>query len=187
MRSEKDNEFIEPRQDKRKHQEIITEEKKEELSRTNKHFFDFTNFTHVYQLIQHYQEIKYYVEKQPDSLLNNLLWTLDFYIEKAELSEQQLLIIKDKKNRYPNKEIAQHLQEELGIYHQENYISTIWNKTIKLIIEAVELNFDEYLCKDYDKAWKKCNCCQRELLRDPRNFVRKAKASYRAISEMGME
>jgi hypothetical protein len=46
-----------------------------------------------------------------------------------------------------------------------------------LIAEAVELNFDEYLCKDYDKAWKKCSRCGRELLRDPRNFVKKAKAA----------
>jgi hypothetical protein len=53
----------------------------------------------------------------PDSLLNNLLWTLDFYIEKANLSEQQALIVRDKKMRCPNKEIAKHLMDELGIYH----------------------------------------------------------------------
>jgi hypothetical protein len=42
----------------------------------------------------------------------------------------------------------------LGIYHKENYISTIWNKAVGLIAAAAELNYDEYLCKDYKKAWK---------------------------------
>ena len=177
MRSENDKFFAEPRLDKSKHHSIVTEDEIQKLKEANKPYFDFTNPDHVYQLIQHYQEIKYYVEQQPDSLLNNLLWTLDFYIEKAGLSEQQALIVRDKKNRCPNKEIAQHLHDELGIYHQENYISTIWNKCVGLITDAVELNFDEYLCKDYDKAWKVCTRCKKELLRDPRNFVKKAKAS----------
>ena len=177
MRFENDKLFIEPRLDKNKHHDIISEEQRDKLKEEGKPYFDFTNSEHLYQLIQHYEEIKYYVEQQPDSALNNLLWTLDFYIEKAGLSEQQALIVRDKKNRCPNKEIAQHLHDELGIYHQENYISTIWNKSVGLIAEAVELNFDEYLCKDYDKAWKKCSRCGRELLRDPRNFVKKAKAA----------
>lgn len=67
--------------------------------------------------------------------------------------------------------------EELGIYHQENYISTIWNKITQQIADAAQLNYDEWLNKDYNKSWKICNTCGKELLRDPRNFVRKAKAS----------
>ena len=46
-------------------------------------------------------------------------------------------------------DIREHLIKELGIEHRENYISTIWNKAVKSIAEAVELNYDEYLCKDY--------------------------------------
>lgn len=117
------------------------------------------------------------MEKVPDSPLHNLLWTLDYYIEKAELSEQQLLIIRDKKLRYPNKAIVEHLMDELGIYHQENYVSTIWNKTVSLIAAAAELNYDEFLCRNYDKAWKICNRCGKEYLRDTRYFVRKKKAA----------
>ena len=44
------------------------------------------------------------------------------------------------------------------------------------IDDAAELNYDEWLNRNYDKAWKCCNTCKKELLRDPRNFVRKAKA-----------
>lgn len=149
----------------------------EEILNGNKPFFDFRNEEHLYQLIQHYGELQAQIDRHPDSLINNLLWTLDFYIKKANLSDQQLLIVNDKKYRMPNKAIREHLIKELGIEHRENYISTIWNKAVSLISEAVELNYDEYLCKDYKKAWKKCNKCGKWLLRDPRNFVRKAKAS----------
>ena len=38
--------------------------------------------------------------------------------------------------------------------HRENYISTIWNKAVRKIKDAVELNYDEWLCKDYERAWK---------------------------------
>lgn len=156
---------------------IYTDEEVQEMRAEGRPFFDFRNADHIYQLVQHYADIEAFVEFMPDSPLHNLLWTLDFYIEKANLSEQQALIVRDKKKRCPNKEIAKHLMDELGIYHQENYISTIWNKSVILIAEAVELNYDEYLCRNYNKAWKVCSRCKTELLRDSRNFVKKAKAS----------
>lgn len=177
MSEEKDEFFMNPRLGEVADTRTYPEWEAEELQKQGKPYFDFRNPEHLYQLIQHYREIEAYVEQMPDSPLHNLLWTLDFYIEKAGLSEQQLLIIRDKKNRCPNKEIAQHLHDELGIYHQENYISTIWNKCTKLIADAVDLNYDEFLCRNYNKAWKKCSRCGKELLRDPRNFVKKAKAS----------
>lgn len=177
MSSQDDQLFKFPKLDDSPQIKIYTEEEVEEIKETYKPYFDFRDPLHIYQLIQHYEEIKDCSQKNPDSPLNNLLWTLDFYIDKANLSEQQLLIIRDKKLRIPNKEIAQHLHDELGIYHQENYISTIWNKCVNLITEAVELNYDEYLCRKYDKAWKKCTRCGEYLLRDSRNFVKKAKAA----------
>lgn len=166
--------FKEPFKDKTAPAAAILNEK--EILEGDKPYFDFRNEEHLYQLIQHYGDLKAQIQNYPDSLINNLLWTLDFYISKANLSEQQLLIVNDKKFRIPNKEIREHLIRDLGIEHRENYISTIWNKAVRLIKEAVELNYDEYLCKDYQPAWKKCNRCGKILLRDPRNFVRKAKA-----------
>lgn len=152
-------------------------EREQEIINSGKPYLDFRNKDHLYYLIQYYGDLKASAENHPDSIIHNLLWTLDFYIDKANLSDQQRLIVEDKKFRFQNREIRVHLEKELGISHRENYISTIWNKAIDLIIEAVELNYDEYLCKDYKKAWKKCNRCGKLLLRDPRNFVRKSKAS----------
>lgn len=174
MKSEKDFNFKNPYYDKESRAAALQEE---EILESGKPYFDFRNEEHLYQLIQHYGDLKAQIKNHPDSLINNLLWTLDFYIEKANLSEQQMLIVNDKKYKIPNKSIREHLIDELGIEHRENYISTIWNKAVGLIVEAVELNYDEFLCKDYQKAWKRCNRCGEWLLRDPRNFVRKAKAS----------
>ena len=142
----------------------------------NKPYLDFRKEEHLYWMIQFYKEIEAAAQYHPDSILWNLLWTLDFYIEKAGLSPQQRLIVELKKNQTPNKQICEELQSQLGISHRENYISTIWNKAVRKIKDAVELNYDEWLCKDYEKAWKQCSRCGKWYLRDPRNFVRKAKA-----------
>ena len=176
MKEENDIGFISPRSGSAAQTKIYSDEEVSKLKDSGKPFLDFRNPEHLYHLIQAYKDLELQAEKWPESPIHNLLWTLDFYIEKANLSEQQLFIVECKKMRMPNKEIAAALQNEKGIYHQENYISTIWNRCVKLIVEAVELNYDEFLCRDYDKAWKICNRCNRELLRDSRNFVKKAKA-----------
>lgn len=142
----------------------------------SKPFLDFRNEEHLYHLILHYGELEAQADEVVNSPLWNLLWTLDFYIEKANLSPQQSLIVEMKKGRCSNKEIRAALQEKLGIDHRENYISTIWNKAVKKIKDAVELNYDEWLCKDYKKAWKQCSKCGEWFLRDSRNFVKKTKA-----------
>lgn len=178
MRYEHDKDFCEPRSNKGK--EIKVKNIEEEILQrqlNNKPYFNFLDKNHIYQLILNYWEIKAAIENIPDSPLHGLLWTLDFYIEKANLSEQQLLIVRDKKFRLPNKEISRNLEKELNITHQENYISTIWNKITGLIADAAELNYDEWINRNYDKSWKVCNCCHKELLRDPRNFVKKSKST----------
>lgn len=176
MRTENDELFKNPRLDKTVAARS-TDLELQEAQDFGKPHFNFLNKEHIYQLILFYWDIKAAIEYVPDSPLHNLLWTLDFYIEKANLNEQQALIVRDKKLRLLNKEIAKNLMDELGIYHQENYISTIWNKITQSIADAAELNYDEWLCKDYTPAWKTCNCCKKELLRDARNFVRKTRAT----------
>lgn len=176
MRVENDEDFKNPRIDRNDCGRAIDLDNKIQYYKdSGKPYFNFLDKEHIYQLILNYWDIKIAIENIPDSPLWNLLWTLDFYIEKANLNEQQQLIVRDKKLRLLNREISNDLQKELGIYHQENYVSTIWNKITQLIADAAELNYDEWISKDYDKAWKKCNTCGKELLRDPRNFVRKSK------------
>lgn len=179
MGSPNDTDFMFPRtaKDKKYETKIYSDEEIENMQRNKIPHFNFCNIEHLYQLIQHYEEIEDYIQKIPDSPLHGLLWTLDFYIEKANLTEQQHLIVECKKHRMPNRQIRQKLIDDLGLTHQENYISTIWNKAVKLISEAVILNYDEFLCRNYDKAWKKCCKCGKELLRDARCYVRKSKSA----------
>lgn len=176
MREENDYEFMCPYGSSRQFTAADIEQQIEQLEKDGKPYFNFLNKEHIYQLCLNYYDIKASIKNHPDSPLWNLLWTLDYYIDKANLSEQQLLIVEGKKRRLLNKEICAELMSKMGIYHQENYISTIWNKVCQLIADAAELSYDEWCCKDYSKAWKKCNCCGKWLLRDNRNFVRKSKA-----------
>lgn len=176
MKEQNDPDFKCPARSPRDFTAKNIEEEIEQLKQSGKPYFSFLDKEHIYQLCLNYYDIKDQIQKYPDSPLHNLLWTLDFYIEKANLSEQQLLIVEGKKRRLLNKEICKELMDKLGIYHQENYISTIWNKVTQLIADAADLNYDEWCCKDYAPAWKKCNQCGETLLRDPRNFVRKSKA-----------
>ena len=176
MRDENDKEFKEPFLSERYFVAIDIEKEIQKIKDQGKPYINFLDKEHIYQLCLNYYEIKDYAEHFPDSPLSELLLTLDFYIEKANLSEQQKLIVDCKKKRLLNRDICKVLMDQMGIYHQENYISTIWNKVCQLIANAAELHYDEWCCKDYEPAWKECNCCGRKLLRDPRNFVRKTKA-----------
>lgn len=176
MAAKQDPDFEIPFKSKREFKGFDLETQIENLKKAGKPYFSFLDKDHVYQLCLNYYEIKDQGEKNPDSPLNNLIWTLDFYIEKANLSEQQKIILEGKKQRLLNKEICRELQDKMGISHQENYISTIWNKVCQLICDAANLHFDEWCCKDYEPAWKKCNCCGKMMLRDSRNFVKKTKA-----------
>lgn len=176
MREEDDFEFKMPFYSDRTFISYDIQKEIQQLEDHNQPYFNFLDKQHIYWLCYYYYDIKRFVQDYPDSPLNNLLWTLDFYIEKARLSPQQILIVDGKKRRLLNKEICELLMEKLGIYHQENYISTIWNKITQLIANAADLNFDEQCCKDYKKAWKVCNTCGQVLLCDSRNFVKKTKS-----------
>ena len=176
-KSENDLTFQQPYYDDTAPARAADEEQIEKLKKEGKPYFDFRDENHLYYLILHYQDLSSWIEDYPEAPLWELLWTLDFYIEKAKLSEQQRLIVEGKKAGLSNKDIRIRLNEELGIDHQVNYISTIWKKAVGLIVEAVELNYDEYLCKDYKKAWKKCRTCGEMKLKDSRNFVRKTKST----------
>ena len=116
MRVENDEDFKNPRIDRNDCGRAIDLDNKIQYYKdSGKPYFNFLDKEHIYQLILNYWDIKIAIENIPDSPLWNLLWTLDFYIEKANLNEQQQLIVRDKKLRLLNREISNDLQKELGI------------------------------------------------------------------------
>ena len=88
MSEENDENFRCPMGSWREFTAANLDEQIEQLDKDGKPYFNFLNKEHVYQLCLNYYDIKASIAKHPDSPLWNLLWTLDYYIEKANLSEQ---------------------------------------------------------------------------------------------------
>jgi hypothetical protein len=139
---------------------------------------DFRNPKHVYNLLEFYEELVTASIDQPTSLLGWITKTLDYYIGRANLKEQHYVIIDMKKRKCSNRAITQRLNELFGLTHTENYISTIWTQKIcKEIAAAAELHYKEFLVRDDENAWKKCNMCGKKKLRSADLFTRKAKSA----------
>ena len=148
-----------------------------------KYIIDFRKPDHVYRLLEKYEELAIAAlegktEKQSTNLASNIVRTLDYYIGRANLKDQHYTILELKTRKVENKEITRILGEKYGLHHTENYISTLWTKKICVeIANAAILHYDEFLNRDDDNAWKKCNTCGRQLLKDNRLFVKRAKSS----------
>lgn len=143
-----------------------------------KFYLDFRNKEHIYALITHYEDLAISTVDKPESTVAAILNTLDFYIDKANLSEQHKLIIRLKKRRYSNELIRDIINKKYNRNHTSNYISTIFKQQIcGKIGETAELH-KEYFDNRYNpNAWKTCTCCGKTKLRNTREFVKKARAA----------
>ena len=92
----------------------------------------------------------------------------------ADFSEQQTIIWDGKLAGKSNLEILADL-EASGYSHAPNYISTIWTTCCKKVAAQADLVYDEWCCKDWDKAWKRCSCCGEWKMRDKRLWHKKKK------------
>lgn len=164
--------------DKRFYSPREAEERDYTYNKEAKYLIDFRNPEHIYLLFESYCDMWAYGEDRPESILNNIIKTLDFYTTAAELSETKQFILECKKLRMQNEEIRIKLKEKFGLTHTSNYISTIWKRNIcGGIAEAAVLHYDYYLNRESQFAWKRCNKCGEIKLKDIREFVRKAKSS----------
>ena len=112
----------------------------------------------------------------PDSNARNLLNTLNFYVEGAELRPEHADIFKLKLDGRSNAQIADIINEIYGKSHTQNYISTLYRKTICPQIAAfAQYHWDTYRWRRFPMKWKICNRCGQRYLRDERNFVRKSR------------
>lgn len=143
-----------------------------------KYTIDFRNYEHIYYLLENYEDLKISVVNKPDSTISFLLDTLDFYIEKANLSDAKKIILNYKRSRIQNEIIRKKLEKDFGLTHSANYISTIWKQKIcKEIADAAQLHYDYYLNREKPFKWKKCNQCGKIKLKDTREFMRKSRSS----------
>lgn len=143
-----------------------------------KNLLDFRNPDHIYLLFENYEDLAISQIDVPESTINSILETIDFYTDFAHLSDSKKEILRLKKLKYTNDQIQKILSEKFGLSHTANYISTIWKQKICVeISEAATLHFEYYMERENPLHWKECNTCGKTKLRDSREFVRKAKSS----------
>ena len=135
---------------------------------------DLTNPEHVYHLLEFYGTLKENSFEKLNSDLKFLLWELEDYIEKANLSPARFWILIRKIDKVTNGRIGEELQEKFGLSYSDNYISTIYKGMIcTQIARAAQLSLDEFNNRNNPEKFKVCSTCGKKLLRDSRNFIKK--------------
>ena len=111
------------------------------------------------------------------SLLPQLLATLEYYIENANLSPIQRDILQFKRNSQKNTDIANYINSTYNKTYTANYISTIYRKKIlPTIADAATYHEKLYFALDDPSNFKKCSTCGLYFLRSEDNFVHKSRA-----------
>ena len=145
-------------------------------------FFDFRDLEAVYQLYLYKLDFLEQIERDKESInvesnLEDLLETLNFYEQLADLNEVQLEILRLKEKHEKNSDIAYYINKKYGKSYTANYISTIFRqKIIVKINEAAELHRDTIENCFFPENFKKCPDCGRVLLLDGRNWVKKSRS-----------
>lgn len=143
---------------------------------------DFRDLEFVYQLYLLKDEIKNQIEEDEEnsvleSNLKELLDTLNFYEEEADLTDAQREILRLKEQHKKNSDIADYINKKYEKGYTANYISTIFRqKIIGKINEAAELHRETIENCFFPENFKKCTECGRILLLDGRNWVKKARS-----------
>lgn len=142
-------------------------------------FFDFRDKEHLYQLFLNYFDIEGQFDEKPNIMRtsNQLLRTLEYYIECADLDEVHKTILEKKMAHVTNQKIADLVHEKYGKGYSANYISTIFRQRIlPKICEAARLHEEIVGNLFFEENFKKCTYCGQWLLRTGDNFVKKTRS-----------
>ena len=144
----------------------------------NQFVIDFRELEHVYQLLDNLMEFEGdTADASFDSTLPQLLNTLKFYVERAELSEVHKDILNLKLNKVKNADIACEVNKKWGKTYTTNYISTIFRQRIIPRINAAAAYHVKLLESIYfEEEFKTCSACGRTMLRDADNYTRRARS-----------
>lgn len=144
----------------------------------NQVYIDFRELEHVYELFDQYYTLKDAAEgAELESNLPSLMKTLEFYIERAELSEVQKDILDLKLHKVTNNDIAAEINKKWGKTYTPNYISTIFRQRIIPRINTAAAYHEKLVSNVFfEEEFKICVECGRPLLRDADNFTRKARS-----------
>ena len=142
-------------------------------------YIDFRELEHVYQMFQQFFELDGAAcDAELESHLPQLMDTLHFYIERAELSEMHREILDLKLHKVKNVDIAIAINKKWGKTYTPNYISTIFRQGIIPQINRAAIYHEKVVSNlFFEEEFKTCTCCGRTLLRDPANFTRKGRSA----------
>ena len=146
----------------------------------NQFYIDFRELEHVYQLFLSFFDLEDAadaVDVRIESNLRQLLDTLVFYIERAELTDLQKEILDMKMKKVRNTEIAATVNKKWGKNYTPNYISTIFRqRIIPKINEAAAFHVKIVSNIFFEEEFKACTCCGKVFLRCPENFTKNSRA-----------
>lgn len=141
-------------------------------------FFDFGELEHVYELFRQMNDMEMSIDELPiDSNLRQLIDTLKYYVDIADLTEIQKDILDMKIQKLKNQQIADIVNKKYDKSYTANYISTIFRqKIIPKINEIVKFHalIIENIC--FEENFKKCSTCNQMMLISSENFVRKSRS-----------
>ena len=144
----------------------------------NQHFIDFRDPEHVYQIFHQFFELEDAADvAEFGSGLPFLMRTLEFYVERADLTDLQKEILEMKLKKVRNVDIAFEVNKKWGKSYTPNYISTIFRqRIIPKINEAAAYHEQVVSNLPFEEEFKTCTGCGRTLLRNADNFTRKARS-----------
>ena len=143
-------------------------------------YIDFRELEHVYQLFNFLGELTdAAIEADSSSNLPNLLRTLQFYVEQADLSDIQREILDMKLHKMKNTDIAWDINHKYNKTYTPNYISTIFRqRIIPRINDAAKMHKEIIANIFFPENFKQCSTCGEIKLRCAENFTRKSRANY---------
>lgn len=146
----------------------------------NQFYIDFRELEHVYQLFLSFFDLEDAADGADvrlESNLRQLLDTLVFYIERAELTDLQKEILDMKMKKVRNTEIAATVNKKWCKNYTPNYISTIFRqRIIPKINEAAAFHVKIVSNIFFEEEFKACTCCGKVFLRCPENFTKNSRA-----------
>lgn len=145
---------------------------------SQQHYIDFRELEHVYEMFQVFFELNdAAVEADLESTLPQLMATLNFYIEQADLGEMQREILDMKLRKVKNVDIALAVNKKWKKTYTPNYISTIFRQhIIPKINDAAKYHEKIVGNLFFEEEFKTCPKCGRTLLRDAENFTRRSRS-----------
>ena len=148
-----------------------------EKEKTSPLFFDFSDLESVYNLFLQLGELGEEDTQEIFSTTPALLQTLTYYTNQASLSEVQKEILDLKIKKVKNEDIASYINKKYHKTYTVNYISTIFRQKIIPAINNAAIYHKQLIWNlPFEEEFKVCKKCNRCLLRDPINFVRKSRS-----------